>query len=276
MLELPEVLNVARQLNDYVVGKKINKVLPPSKAHKFCWYNGDPTKYDALIKDSKIVSAEGFGIFVEITFDNNYKLCFNDGVNVRLVTGDEMPKNHQLLIEFCDGSALVFTVAMYGGIHLYNGSYDNEYYLKSRQAISPFSPEFKEYYRKMFMNSKPNLSAKSFLATEQRFPGIGNGVLQDILFEAGINPKRKINTINESEKENLLDCIYSVLHNMVEKCGRDTEKDIFGRKGEYNVQMSKNTVHLECPKCGGKIIKETYLGGSIYYCPLCQPFMKEK
>ncbi len=274
MLELPEVLNVARQLNDYTAGKKINKVLPPSKDHKFCWYNGDPANYDAVIKDSKIVSAEGFGIFVQIAFDNDYKLCFNDGVNVRLVAGDEVPKNHQLLIELEDGSALVFTVAMYGGIHLYYGNYDNEYYIKSRQAISPFSPEFKEYYRKIFSKVKPNLSAKSFLATEQRFPGIGNGVLQDILFEAGIHPKRKINTMSESEKEYLLECIDTVLHNMDEACGRNTEKDIFGRNGGYNVKMSKNTVQSGCPKCNNKIIKEAYLGGSVYYCPLCQPLMK--
>lgn len=38
MLELPEVLTIAEQLEKTIVGKKICKVLPPSKAHKFCWY----------------------------------------------------------------------------------------------------------------------------------------------------------------------------------------------------------------------------------------------
>jgi len=25
-----------------------------------------------------------------------------------------------------------------------------------------------------------------------------------------------------------------------------------------------------CPACGGKIVREAYLGGNIYYCPECQ------
>lgn len=275
MLEFPEVLTIAEQLNNHVVGKRINSVLPPSKEHKFCGYNGEPAKYDAAIKGREIESVEGFGIFVEITFSNGYKLCFNDGVNVRLESSEKDLKNYQLLIELDDSSNLVFTVAMYGGIFLHDGSYDNEYYLKSKYAISPFSPEFKEKYHKILMDSKPNLSAKAFLATEQRFPGIGNGVLQDILFTAGIHPKRKISTFSDSDKENLLDCIITVLQDMVENGGRDIEKDIFGRKGGYKVCMSKNTIKSNCPKCGGQIIKESYLGGSVYYCPLCQPLIKE-
>ena len=39
---------------------------------------------------------------------------------------------------------------------------------------------------------KPSASAKAFLATEQRIPGLGNGCLQDILFRAGLNPRKKL------------------------------------------------------------------------------------
>lgn len=275
MLEFPEVLNISEQLRNNIVGKRVKMALPPTKVHKFCWYNGDPTEYNDAIKNCEIVSVEGFGIFVEIVFDNGYKLCFNDGVNVRIINNDEIPKVYQLLIELNDNSSVVFTVAMYGGIILHNDNYDNEYYIKSRKSIAPLSSEFEGFYRKIFAESKPNLSVKAFLATEQRFPGIGNGVLQDILFEAEINPKRKISTLSDSEKDNLLSCINSVLKEMIQKGGRDTEKDIFGHKGGYKVQMSKNSLGTGCPKCGNEIVKETYLGGSIYYCPLCQPLINE-
>ncbi len=275
MLELPEVLNMAEQLRKSVAGKKINRVLPPSKVHKFCWYNGEPESYDAFIKGSDILTIEGFGIFVEIGFDNGYKLCFNDGVNARLMPAADIPKNYQLLIELNDGSALVFTVAMYGGISLYHGTYDNEYYIKSRNAVSPFSKEFDRYYRKILAESRPGLSAKALLAAEQRFPGVGNGVSQDILFAAGLHPKRKINTFSDSEKDKLLECIKTVLHDMAAGGGRDTEKDLFNRKGGYKVLMSKDSMKSCCPKCGGQIVKETYLGGSVYYCPSCQPLVQK-
>lgn len=275
MMELPEAITIAKQMNDAIVGKRVRHVLPPSKAHKFCWYAGDPAEYDAAVSGSTIRSAEGFGIFAELAFDNGKRLCFNDGVNARLVSRDDAPKNYQLLMEFDDGTALVFTVAMYGGIILHDGTYDNEYYLKSRTAISPFSDAFEPYYRKRMAENKPTLSAKAFLATEQRFPGIGNGVLQDILFTAGIQPKRKIGTLSEAQRNNLLSCIVSVLRDMTEHGGRDTEKDLFGHQGGYRVKLSKNTLASGCPRCGGQLVKEAYLGGAVYYCPSCQPLMKE-
>lgn len=275
MLEFPEVLTVAGQLEKTIVGKKISKVLPPSKVHKFCWYNGDPIEYEAAIKNSEVISVVGFGIYVEIEFSNGYKLCFNDGVNVRIINSAKTINQYQLLIEFGDESGLVFTVAMYGGIILHKGNYDNEYYLKSRSAVNIFSAEFKTYYENTLTDSKQNLSAKAFLATEQRFPGIGNGVLQDILFTACIHPKRKISTFGKEEKERLLNSIIEVLDNMIKNHGRDTEKDIFGENGGYEVILSRNTVSNDCPKCGSQIVKEAYLGGTVYYCPSCQPFIKE-
>ncbi|BAK97422.1 putative DNA lyase [Oscillibacter valericigenes Sjm18-20] len=275
MMELPEAITIAEQMNDAVVGKRVRRVLPPSKAHKFCWYAGDPVEYDAAVSGSTVESAEGFGIFAEMAFDNGKRLCFNDGVNARLVNRADTPKNYQLLMEFNDGTALIFTVAMYGGIILHDGTYDNDYYLRSRTAISPFSDQFEPYYRKLMAENKPTLSAKAFLATEQRFPGIGNGVLQDILFAAGIHPKRKTGTFSDAERDNLLSCIVSVLREMTARGGRDTEKDLSGCPGGYRVKLSKNTFTSGCPRCRAPLVKEAYLGGAVYYCPSCQPLIKE-
>lgn len=52
--------------------------------------------------------------------------------------------------------------------------------------------------------------------------------------------------------------------------GRDTEKDLFGNSGRYKTMMSKNNVGIACMACGDIIKKESYLGGSVYYCESCQ------
>jgi len=52
--------------------------------------------------------------------------------------------------------------------------------------------------------------------------------------------------------------------------GRDTEKNLFGNTGSYKTKMSKNTAGKSCFACGTTIVKEAYMGGSIYYCPKCQ------
>lgn len=270
MIELPEALTLARQLNEAVAGKTVSRVLPPVKPHKFCWFNGEPADYDAKLRGSRVASAEAFGIYAELSFDNGQRLCVNDGVNLRLLPAESIPKNYQLAILFSDASALVFTVAMYGGIVLHGGDYDNEYYLKSRTAISPFGEGFREHYERRLAESKPNLSAKALLATEQRFPGVGNGVVQDILLAAGINPRRKLGTMDRADMDRLYSAMLAVLREMTERGGRDTERDLFGQPGGYATRMSKNALDSGCPVCGAEIVKESYLGGSVYYCPECQ------
>ena len=57
---------------------------------------------------------------------------------------------------------------------------------------------------------------------------------------------------------------------MTDLGGRDTEKDFFGNTGGYKTILSKNTVQNPCPDCGGAIFKEAYMGGAVYFCPVCQ------
>jgi formamidopyrimidine-DNA glycosylase len=57
---------------------------------------------------------------------------------------------------------------------------------------------------------------------------------------------------------------------MTESGGRDTEKDLYGNPGGYPTILSKNTFGNPCKKCGSKIVKEAYLGGSVYFCSGCQ------
>lgn len=271
MLELSEVLTVSAQLETALAGKTVSAVLPPTKPHKFCWFNGDPALYGEKLIGRRVSCAEGFGIFVELGFEDESRLCFNDGVNPRLVPADRHPNDYQLLIIFKEGEALAFTVAMYGSLILHSGDWDNEYYVRSRESVSPFLPEFGDRFRKALSACKPSMSAKAFLATEQRFPGIGNGTAQDILFTAGINPRRKMGSLDQAEGERLLSSVVTVLWDMTDSGGRNTERDIYGRPGGYRVRMSKNALTAGCPVCGGEVRKEIFLGGSVYYCPACQP-----
>ena len=61
-----------------------------------------------------------------------------------------------------------------------------------------------------------------------------------------------------------------ILKEMCEHGGRDTEKDLFGNKGGYITQLSKNSLHEPCMKCGHEIHKANYMGGTVYFCEHCQ------
>jgi formamidopyrimidine-DNA glycosylase len=220
-----------------------------------------------------ITQANGYGGMVEIKADD-IAILINDGVRLRLLdTAESRPKKHQLLIEFEDNTALSASVQMYGGILCFrDGELDNPYYDVAKMKPSPFSDDFsRSYFEKMISSSEmQKISAKAFLATQQRIPGLGNGVLQDILFHAGINPKTKIKSLSEEKKGLLFEQVKTVLAEMMNLGGRDTEKDLFGNPGGYKTLMSKNSINSGCPVCGGQIHKESYLGGSVYYCANCQ------
>ncbi len=276
MLELPESTTIARQITEKLAGRTVTAVFNATRPHKFTWYAGDPETYPELFSGRMIVRADGHGAYVDILFDGDVHLALSDGVLIRYYApGSKVPQNYQLLLTLDDGSFLVFTVQMYGGIQGFEGKLDNPYYTGAISKTSPLSDDFDEaYFDGLFaaiLKSKPTTSAKAFLATGQRIPGLGNGVLQDILFLAHIDPRRKIATLNAGEKHTLFKTVRETLREMTSKNGRDTERDLFGNPGGYRSILSKNTWQNPCPVCGGPIVKQAYLGGAVYYCPACQP-----
>jgi formamidopyrimidine-DNA glycosylase len=273
MIELPEGLVLAKQLDDMLRTKKIVRVMANASPHKFAWYAGDPAGYNALLAGRTVEGAHSYGGKVHIQLSGGGAFMFCEGISLRYYTDRaQLPKKHQLLVEFNAGSVLAATVQMSGGLYGYVGELDNEYDAVARIKPSPLSDGFDLMYFKSLYpaGDKKKLSAKAFLATEQRIPGLGNGVAQDILFHAGISPKRDVGTLSPAEWETLLSAVKQTLSAMTAGGGRDTERDLFGNPGGYATVMSKNTYQSPCPACGGSILKEAYMGGSVYYCPVCQ------
>jgi len=272
MLEIPESKVMSLQIEEVLAGKRIVKVKTASSPHKFAWYNGDPLEYDALLSGKQIVSSRGHGMFVDIICEDNTYIISGDGTNIRYYLSQEQaPEKYQLKILFDDDSCIVFTVAMYGGIWACKNEFQNTYYEGSINSISPLDDAFDAaVFEKIFQSVTKDMSIKALLATEQRIPGLGNGVLQDILFNAGVHPKRKKSTLSDFEKGELFHSLKVTLKSMTENGGRDTEKDLFGQYGRYKTLLSKNTITRPCPNCGNTIVKEAYLGGAVYYCPVCQ------
>jgi len=273
MLEIPEAIVISEQLNRTVKNKRIKEAAASSSPHKLAWYFGDPAEYGSLLRGRTIETAYAYGGRIEIEAEGA-ALHFGDGAVLRYFEPDEkLPAKHQLLITFDDGSALVATVAMYGGLWAFPaGAMDDNFYYKSaKEAVPPLSDKFDyKYFLALFDEKCLKKSAKAFLATEQRIPGLGNGVLQDILLNAKIHPKKKMNTLSDSQRRDLFERLKSTLGEMVSGGGRDTERDLFGNPGGYKTKLSKHTMLSLCQNCGGTIKKETYMGGSIYYCEQCQ------
>lgn len=206
MIEIPEAITLARQINQTLTGKTIGDVIAAASPHKFAWFHGDPAGYRDLLCSQRVDGASAVGGLVELAA-GGCRVLFGDGVQLRYcATPESIPDKHQLCLTFTDASALVGTVQMYGGMWAFrDGEDDNRYHHLAKERPSPLSAAFDEaYFASLRDDQTAKLSAKAFLATEQRIPGLGNGVLQDILWNARLHPKRKLGTLSSGE----LDLLY--------------------------------------------------------------------
>jgi formamidopyrimidine-DNA glycosylase len=172
---------------------------------------------------------------------------------------------------------MTFAMQMWGGVKLLDQSeFDEKPYdetgvepLGSDFTLERFNEMLDEYPDKTSKGIKGFLVATGY-AIPNHIAGLGNAIVQDILFHAKISPKRKIMDISPHERETLFDAINSTIEEAIKLGGRYDEVDLFGKKGGYIRLMDSKTKDTPCTICGTDIVKIAYLGGACYLCPKCQ------
>ena len=272
MLELPESYTISSQIEKNLAGKIISYIEVLHTPHSFAFFHGDIKKYGDLLEGQTIMNATYHGGMIEMDTED-CMVVFADGAYPKYYEDKKkFPKKHQLAIYFDDETAIFVSIQMYGIIFIFpKGKCTEGYYISSSSKINPLRDEFTfEYFRSLYPGNHKKITAKAFLATEQRIPGLGNGVLQDILWDAGIDPRFDMRKASETDFMSLYTSVRKILKEMCEQGGRDTERDLFGQKGKYVTQLSKNTLYEPCIKCGHEIHKANFLGGVVYFCENCQ------
>jgi len=113
-------------------------------------------------------------------------------------------------------------------------------------------------------NLQKNQSAiKSFLMNQSHLAGIGNIYSDEILFQAGIYPKKKAGKLTEEEGKKIYEKMDYVLKTAIDK-----EADVSSFPDSF--LLSHRQEGKKCPGCNGKIQKIKVSGRAGYYCPGCQ------
>lgn len=120
---------------------------------------------------------------------------------------------------------------------------------------------------------KRRLPVKSLLMDQRFVAGIGNIYACEILYHAGIDPRRQAGGLSGAEWRKVQKASATVLPRAVECRGTSISdwRDLFGRSGE-------NQNHLEvysregkpCHRCGGTIERTKIGGRGTWFCPTCQ------
>ena len=275
MIELPEALVIARQMDEALAGKRIQRGNRGNTPHKFAFANGSSKEYEAILQGKTVGRSSAHGNAILTAIEPGYALVLGGGGERILFhpQGHKLPSKYHLWLGFEDGTALTVSVQGWGNTLLLSQASAGEHRHVQADRVTPLSDAFSwEYFRALFaqLDSESKASIKYFLITDPGVWGIGNGCLQDILFCARIHPRRRAAEINPAEQHTLYAAIQDTLTEMVDLGGRDSERDLHDRPGRYTRIMDSKTAGQRCPTCGTPIAKIQYLGGSCYLCPTCQ------
>ena len=250
MIEYPEALVLSRQLKQKCINQAILDVEVNAFPHKMAWFNAEPKDYKDILLGREFRECIAYGSFVELRAEDCH-LVFHEGIQLRDVKAVPSDVKYQLKLVFAD-HILLASIKMYGGIYCFKDAFDNVYRDRALSVPGLLDDGFdRAYWCTLIEQSSKKLSLKAFLATEQRIPGLGNGLVQDILFKAKLHPKRKLETLSELELEALFIVLKEQTQTIVNLGGRDTEVLLDG-SGGYPSVMSSKGFELPCPVCSGQ------------------------
>jgi formamidopyrimidine-DNA glycosylase len=279
MPELPEVETIRLGLTKYLVGHKILDVdLKPGRT-----FEGDPKE----IIGAKVINVRRFGKGLVIDLSNKKSLAIHIKLTGQFIYRDkstekiqvskekvgELPGTATRIIFHLDRDATLYfnDRRRFAWVRLIDTDKVMEMPFFKSLGPEPFKDLTLEKFSAV-INGRQTV-IKPLIMDQTKIGGIGNIYANDGLFLAGIDPRRRANTLTDVEIKKLYDSVLAVMKksfkyggaselNFVNALGQEGQYQrhslVYGKKGE------------ECPNKNG-VIKKIFLGGrGTFFCDECQ------
>lgn len=228
------------------------------------------------VKGQTICSMERRGKFLTILLENGGRIILHLRMTgCLLVTPKEYPqeKHTHIIFRLSSGNELRFSdTRRFGRFWLIKQDEEDIYSGIHKLGLEPFDKTLTAEYLNEKCGTRKK-AVKECLLEQNIIAGIGNIYSDEILFTAGIYPKRRANSLNINEWVRIAEAIPERLNYFIEKNKLTAEEypetkgqdyrnipflQVYGRAGE------------PCPKCGNTLCKIIIGGRSSVYCPNCQ------
>jgi len=122
---------------------------------------------------------------------------------------------------------------------------------------------------------KSRMPIKAWLLDQRKIAGIGNIYASEILYRAGIDPRRRAQDLTPEEARRLAAVIPQVLRAAISGKGTtlaDAEYQLpSGELGGFQLELAVyGRAGEPCRRCGTPIQRIKLAGRSTYFCPRCQ------
>ncbi len=279
MPELPEVESIRLQLENFLVGHKIESI----KVINTKIFTGEAGK----VVGSSFVSVSRLGKVISMNLDNDYSLVAHvkmtgqflykgprlrpdSKLSSKVVGGLGGPHTHVIFNLDQDAKLYYNDVRRFGWIKVLTTSESLSTGLAGKMGPEPFLNLDKEYFKKNLLKTRRPI--KVLLMDQEFIAGVGNIYANDALWLTKLNPKTPSNLVGD-KADLLYESIHSVLKNGMKYGGSSENSFVTPDGGEGSYQRHTLVYGKNGTKCAncGTLIEKFMLGGrGTFYCPSCQ------
>lgn len=262
MPELPDVEIYKQYFNSTALHQTVERVeVRNSKVL------GDTSaeQLQAQLKGQEFHSTSRRGKYLGVEITNGKWLILHFGMTGSLQyfkNPEQMPPHPRLLVDFDNGFHLAYdSQRMIGCVELVE---DWGNFLKAQNlGIDPLDSDFDYSTFKQLLAGKCSY-IKSALTSQDILAGLGNVYSDEILFQAGIHPKTKVDCLDDETLKVLFESIQEVLQEAIA-----SQADPQQFPDSY--LLPHRHKDGECPHCGKALQTIKVSGRTAYYCPNRQP-----
>ncbi len=294
MPELPEVESLRRSLENYILNQRIRDVdvkLPKLVSGRGTKRTNKKVNGDSFCKNicgKKIIKLTRRAKNIILELDDNSVIVVHLKMTGQLVYKSinkdetvwgghpiqdshiELPNKHSYIIFTLENGVLYYNDVRQFGYVLYYDSIKQaieDGHFKDL-GLEPLSDEFTLVEFSKLMKSKKGVLKKLFL-DQKVVVGLGNIYADEVCFDSGVRPQRKVETLKKSEIEKLFYSIKKILPKAVELGGSSIADYLLadGSRGNYAREHKVyNRGGKECFKCGKELNKIVLAGRTTVFC----------
>ncbi|MBW0158078.1 bifunctional DNA-formamidopyrimidine glycosylase/DNA-(apurinic or apyrimidinic site) lyase [Sedimentimonas flavescens] len=280
MPELPEVETVRRGLLPAMEGRLI--VQAEVNRPDLRWPL--PENMAGRLTGARVVQLRRRSKYILADLDRGESLLIHLGMSGRMLVSGVMlggfhldhpaPQKHDHVVLHMEGGARVtFNDARrFGAMDLVRTDREEAYWLLAGLGPEPFGNDFHEDYLVARLKGRAT-PIKAALLDQRVVAGLGNIYVSEVLFRAGIDPRRQAGKIAARRVAGLVPIIREVLAEAIE-AGGSSLRDHRQADGELGYfQHSFRVYDREdepCITCATPIRRIVQSGRSSFFCPSCQ------
>lgn len=270
MPELPEVEITVARLRERALGRTILAVEAPDAR---ILQGGSPTELTERLVGRQITSAGRKGKYLWLKLADGQSLVGHLRMTGKLVVreaGEETIPYVRFRAGLDGGRALVFADPRRFG-RLWLAAPGEREHLPELARLGPDALEEpltgEQWHAAAQRTQRP---VKLLLMEQSLTSGLGNICAAEILFRAGIAPRRAAQSLSRAEWDRIAAIIPEYLRWAIAAQSHGDLK-LIGEHGAENVFALYRRAGQPCPQCGTPVQRAVIGQRGTYFCPRCQP-----